>query len=310
MKRTISVILLLSFITCLLSGCSKRTDYSQCPFANKEWTRTTEGDTEYIYFGDDGTFSYYCACGNPVNDSDLCEGYFYDAKKALITLDYSEKGSESIEKITVKECSDDSLTLDFDGDIRVFKPEKDDDAPTDTLTYKGEEYTLIEFPLGIFYYNLTEGVDCEEDEVCEIPGKNWSIVYCNGDLFAPDDNIDEITAYYSDDKNYYWHASVEDIEEGPEYTLDLALTEEEIQYLYTMEDLPRENTIFFEDIEKYTILSKTSEDGLITARIELTLYEGNWYWRSEIIDEQTEGWPEYIFPIPKSLNDKLLSEEA
>ena len=309
MKKYISIILIFSFILCLLSGCGKDTDYSLCPFAGARWTRTTESDTEYIYFGTDGTFSYYCACGNPVNDSDLCEGYFYDSEKKVITLDYIEKSSGSAKIITVKEYSDDSLTLDFDGDIRVFEIDKNNDAAADLLTYKGQSYALIEFPSDIFYYDLTECVDCEEDTVCPIPNDKWSIVYYNGDLFALETDIEAATAYYCDDKNYRWHASIEDIEKGPEYELDLTLTEEEIQYIYTMEDLPRDETIFFEDIEKFAVFAKTSDDGLITARIELSLRNGQWYWRSEIIDESTEGWPEFIFPLPKSLNDQLFPKK-
>ena len=53
-------------------------DYSKYSFVNTIWTRDVAHDTETIRFGEDGRFSYYCGCGNPVNDSDLCEGYIYD----------------------------------------------------------------------------------------------------------------------------------------------------------------------------------------------------------------------------------------
>ncbi len=62
-----------------------------------------------------------CACGNPVNDSDLCEGYTYDEKTKTITLDCIEITDEMVTKIKVVKCDENSLELDFDGDIRIFE---------------------------------------------------------------------------------------------------------------------------------------------------------------------------------------------
>jgi len=176
----------------------------------------------------------------------------------------------------------------------------------DTISYKDETYTYIEFPHDVFCYDLAKSVECEEDEICPISSDKWSIVFCNGDLFALNSQLDDITAYFSNDDNYRWHATVEDVVEvEPEYSLELTLTEDEIRHLYTLEDQPKEEAILFEDIEKFAVFSKTSNDGLITAWIDLALYEGIWYWRSSTIDENTEGWPEYVIPLPCSVSDKL-----
>lgn len=93
------------------------------PFVGMSWTRDAENDIETIRFGEDGSFSYSCACGNPVNDSDLCEGYTYDEATKTITLDCIETTEEMVVAIKVVSCDGAELKLDFNGDIRVFTKE-------------------------------------------------------------------------------------------------------------------------------------------------------------------------------------------
>ena len=72
----IMILALLSLIGC---GRDEKTDYSEYTFfTDIDWCRETEIDVEHICFSSDGSFSYYSGCGNPANDSDLCEGYTYD----------------------------------------------------------------------------------------------------------------------------------------------------------------------------------------------------------------------------------------
>ena len=119
MKRILWLCILLMGICCVFTGCKKN---EKAAFADVEWTRTTEEDTEYIYFASDGGFSYSCGCGNPVNDSDLCNGYTYDDKTGTITLNYDETTDTTITEIKVKNYDGNSLELDFNGDIRKFSP--------------------------------------------------------------------------------------------------------------------------------------------------------------------------------------------
>ena len=126
MKKYLSFFALVFVFTILLVGCAKKeaknlnVDYSQYSFVNISWTRDAENDTETIRFGEDGSFSYYCACGNPVNDSDLCEGYTYDDTTKTITLDCIEKTDDMVDVIKIVKCDENELHLDFDGEIRVF----------------------------------------------------------------------------------------------------------------------------------------------------------------------------------------------
>ena len=244
----------------LLSACTKEPVSYDYDFVNTHWTRDIEGDTEYIHFSEDGSFSYYCACGNPVNDSDLCEGYTYDEETDLITLDYAEKTKETISKIKLVECTDETLKLDFDGDIRVFVPEPDEEeyiAP-DTITYE------------------------------------------------------ETNAYYEDDANYTWSIEVDSVDMEEVTTYPLTISAEDLAYIYNLENAEKEVTLSFDDIEIFGTLKKTSADGFIYGSISLAFYEDAWYWRSEIIDENTEGWPEYVYKLPDALNTQiatLMSQE-
>lgn len=113
--------------TASLTGCrtiensgNETVDYSAYAFTEGSWTREAEHDAETIRFGADGTFRYSCACGNPVNDSDLCEGYTYDGETKIITLHCIETTEEMITDIRVVKCEDNCLELDFDGEIRIF----------------------------------------------------------------------------------------------------------------------------------------------------------------------------------------------
>lgn len=101
---------------------------AKADFMDIRWTRSTEGDTEYIYFSSEGDFSYSCACGNPVNDSDLCEGYTYDEEKKGITLRCFETTEDMVTTIIVKKYDKDSIKLDFDGEIRTFKKDSNPDG--------------------------------------------------------------------------------------------------------------------------------------------------------------------------------------
>lgn len=127
MKKIISFITLLLISTAFLTGCvndkkeSADVDYSKYSFTNTSWTREVEGDIETIRFGGDGSFSYSCSCGNPVNDSDLCDGYTYNDTTKTITLKCIETTDELVTTIKIVKCDESSLHLDFDGEIRIFE---------------------------------------------------------------------------------------------------------------------------------------------------------------------------------------------
>ena len=109
----------------LLLGCAKnntgeKIDYSEYSFTDIIWTRKAEHDIETIRFGSDGSFVYYCACGNPVNDSDLNKGYTYDDKTKTITIEYFETTEETVSTIKIEACDNKSIKLNFDGEIREF----------------------------------------------------------------------------------------------------------------------------------------------------------------------------------------------
>lgn len=127
-KQNVLLVLTVALLFLLL-GCAKNNivetvDYSEYSFTDISWTREADNDIETIRFGSDGSFVYYCACGNPVNDSDLNEGYTYDDVTKTITVKYIETTEETVSTIKVEACDGESIKLNFDEEIREFVKEK------------------------------------------------------------------------------------------------------------------------------------------------------------------------------------------
>ena len=114
------VALLFLILVCTSNIPPKKVDYSEYSFTDTIWTRRAEHDIETIIFSSDGSYTYWCACGNPVNDSDLNEGYTYDDETKTITIKYIETTEETVSKIKREECSDENIKLNFDGETREF----------------------------------------------------------------------------------------------------------------------------------------------------------------------------------------------
>ena len=121
------IIVALMLVVMFLTGCGdtkekiQEKDYSEYLFSDVVWTRDGGNDIETIVFKSDGRFRYYCSCGNPVNDSDLCESYVYNDETKEINLDCFELTEETITSIKIVDMSEDILELDFNGEIRKFE---------------------------------------------------------------------------------------------------------------------------------------------------------------------------------------------
>lgn len=118
------IIVILVFGILILTGCEEKNnekiDYSKYSFTNVSWVRDSGHDVETIKFKSDGSFSYSCACGNPVNDADLCEKYTYNDDTKEIKLTCFETTDETVTTIKVVNLTEEFLELDFDGEIRKF----------------------------------------------------------------------------------------------------------------------------------------------------------------------------------------------
>lgn len=122
MKKNILAIITILIFTFILTACNnqetKKVEKTNdpLPIAGMRWTRKN-GDTEILSFKEDGHFTYYCLCGNPVDNSDICETYTYNKTTNTITLDC---GGAKDEKIKLIEYDDDKLKLEFENGIREF----------------------------------------------------------------------------------------------------------------------------------------------------------------------------------------------
>lgn len=176
----------------------------------------------------------------------------------------------------------------------------------DVIKYEGDKYVPVEFGQDIFMYYCNEEEYSEEGEIQKVSGGNYNMITCEGDLYCMKKEAEDASGYYADDANYDWYAVIDEDDETIEYPI--SVTADEMAYLNSIEGQPREKAIFFEEIEKFATLTKTSKDGMVRGVTELAYYDGSWYWRSEIIDESREKdgtWPEYVYELPKTLSDKI-----
>lgn len=124
MRLLLSVVLL-----CLMTSCGPiekggtEVDFSKYAFTDVTWTREGDHDTETLCFLSDGSYRYYCACGNPVDDSDVVESYTYDDDTKTFTLHCLEEIDGMVTQITLIDSDGDTLELDFAGEVRTFVKE-------------------------------------------------------------------------------------------------------------------------------------------------------------------------------------------
>ena len=176
----------------------------------------------------------------------------------------------------------------------------------DTVKYEGEKYSVLGYPADIFMYDLAEDAECDEDETLPLNGSQWRMVYNNGDVYCHTDDFNDANAYYNNHENYDWYVNVEYEDREKMYPINPSV--EDFEYIYRMEDVNKETSIFFEEIEMQGSLIKVSKDGFIKGITGLALYDGSWYWRTEIIDESREmdgDWPEYVIPLPDAVSDMI-----
>ena len=172
----------------------------------------------------------------------------------------------------------------------------------DDIKYNGKKYILLEYNMDIFTYNHnnSDNMYYEEDVIHPISHEKWNVVYFNGDLFVIDNQVKKATKYYNNDQNYNWYIIFEDNEEELKKTL--SVSEEELVYLYNIENNKDKITITFNDIDMFVDILKISKDGLIQGIVNLVQVDGNWYYKTEIM---TDDDKEYVIKIQDSLNEKI-----
>jgi len=182
------------------------------------------------------------------------------------------------------------------------------ESKIDQLEYEGKTYIPVTFNQDIFSCGLGVEGEFETDVTYPIEGAQFDMMHNSGDLYVAEDQAGEAANYYQDDGNYEWQISIfaEDEDEDPVSPIEV--TTEELDYIYDMEAQEKDLAIYFDEIEQQATLIKTSRDGIARGSIELALYDGQWYWRTEIIDDTQEKdgtWPEYVYPMPESFQDKI-----
>lgn len=200
-KRPIisGIVLLVIF---MLAGCEtgKKTDFYPRFLTEHEWTHYTYCD-ETIDFYDNGDYSYHCACGEPVGNSDLFDSYQYNNKTKQITL--SPKGPG--DNIQVLRYSPSRLLLCFSDGVKEFIDQKD---PLESKSRPNLDYDIENYTQAFSSYSelLTE-----DGEWASAPA---------GYHQSPSRYQNYIVKEtISDDASFYfWHVTEKETEEGPQFS--------------------------------------------------------------------------------------------
>lgn len=179
----------------------------------------------------------------------------------------------------------------------------------DTVYYEGETYVTLQYNMDIFTYLFNANAYYDEETVQPVPHDKWKIVYFGGDLFVLEKQIKEAEKYYANDDNYKWFVAFD--EDDTVRRVPLPISDDELEYLYDMESIPRSETMTFDEIKQFADIVKISNDGLVYAVISLAQYKDSWYWKTEIIDDSRDDNAEYVIKLPDSLSEKIfaLSEQ-
>lgn len=178
---------------------------------------------------------------------------------------------------------------------------KSSDRYEDTIQYDGKRYVLLEYNTDIFTYGHNSNEYFEEDEISPVKHDKWDVVYFEGDLFILDKQVQEATEYYANDGNYEWFVSYENDEKDVKVPINIS--GKELKYLYDMDNMEKNETILFEQIEQFASIVKISDDDLVYSLISLVQCDNHWYWKTEIMTDNDE---EYVISLPNTLNDKIV----
>ena len=184
---------------------------------------------------------------------------------------------------------------------------------TDIVNYEGTDYAFVEYPANIFYYDYNGNSSdnfVEVDGIYPIASPQWDMIWNGGDLYCDKNAVEEASSYYANDDNYDWYVVIDTADEELSYPVNIM--DEELDAIYSLEDMEKDKSVFWEEFEAQGSLVKISKDGIVRGTLSIAKCDGSWYWKSELIDESREEdgtWPEYVQPLPESLDSKIKEVE-
>ena len=108
----------------VVNGAVNKVDYGMYDyFVGIDWVRENKGIKEELKFYSDGRIRYADSNGNPINNADVCTNFYYNESTKTIGLTCHENASGAVKDIVIKDYTKNTLTLDFNGDIRIFTKE-------------------------------------------------------------------------------------------------------------------------------------------------------------------------------------------
>ena len=171
----------------------------------------------------------------------------------------------------------------------------------DVLEYNHKDYVYLDIENSVFtyFYNNNNGY-IEEDKIIEVDHDLYDLIYDEGDLYILKSQLKQAKDYYDNDDNYKWRAQFE-IEDAT-LSNPITLTKDDIDYLYDLDHINKEETMVFDDIQEFGDIIKVSDDDLIVGVINLVKVNDQWYYKTEIMSDDDK---EYIISLPESINQQM-----
>ena len=139
-KKALHSMLLCLLLLFCVSACGNREEIYPDFLTKKDWKYNTLSCTEMLHFQEDGGFSYYEVCGNPVGNSDCYETYSYDEDTGIVTV-YGYDNSVDDLEIAVLRYTEDSLLVSIEGAIKEFYTYDDVPSPIGDMHDKVKGYS-------------------------------------------------------------------------------------------------------------------------------------------------------------------------
>lgn len=174
----------------------------------------------------------------------------------------------------------------------------------DAIQYDGKTYLPVPLRNDLFYYRSAAPMD-EEGEILPFPHEKWGLVSFMEDLYVEESQAEDAADYYADEENYEWSVMIDDVFGDQEKTFSVTVSEQLAEELYQLPELKQEKTMLFEEMQISASLIKADKAKLYSGAVSLAKVDGAWFWRSEVIDADAEGCPEYIQPIPQALAQQI-----
>jgi hypothetical protein len=220
-------------------------------------------------------------------------------------------GTERINTgIEIEWRDEERQSFEYEGKQYVVVPLGEDmfcDSASDNI--QGEPvFNIIKYPSDIWEKIF---VGKEKTVIYQVENGAGVTTYYDGySLYCSEENVEALESYYHNLDNYNWYLEIypEDYDEEKVKMIPLALSEKEAAAIQKMQILDMDQSVKWQEEEKFEFLTKISKDDIVEGSIFLTKDGENWYWNTELRDDSKstdDVWYHYVIELPETVSEKI-----